>query len=178
MRRLMLLRHAKTETDSASGRDIDRKLDERGVADAGDMARWLSQQPAQPDRVLVSPAIRTRQTWEIVAQALTPMPEVREIEALYAANVEQLSGAIHDESDDAATLMLIAHNPGLHELAISLSERNTSEAMRELQNNFPTSAMAIIDFNIDDWRDAHFQSGRLVDLVSPKTLRSAARGQP
>lgn len=175
MRRLMLLRHAKTETDSASGRDIDRRLDNRGLADARDTSRWLSEQSVRPDRVLVSPATRARQTWDIVAEALSPSPAAQEVEALYAASVAQLLDAIHRHGGNAATLMLVAHNPGLHELALSLIETNTSQSLRALQENFPTSAVAIIDFDLENWKDVHFQSGRLADLVTPKTLRSSAR---
>jgi phosphohistidine phosphatase len=175
MRRLMLLRHAKTETNAASGRDIDRKLDERGTVDAAEIGQWLSQQPALPSRVLVSPAVRARETWNIVAKSVSPAPDTREVEELYASSVSQLLAAIHEQGGDAATLMLVAHNPGLHELAISLSERNTSEPMRALQDNLPTGAVAVIDFPVEDWRDIHLQSGRLADLVSPKTLRIASR---
>lgn len=178
MRRLMLLRHAKTETDSASGRDIDRKLDARGVGDAGDVGRWLSQQTQRPAGVLVSTAIRARQTWDIVAKALSPAPVVQDVEELYAANVAQLLGVIHEYGADFATLMVVAHNPGLHELAIGLSETNTGEAMRALRDNFPTGAVAIIDFDTQDWRDVHFQSGRLVELTAPKKLRGGPRDKP
>lgn len=174
MRRLMLLRHAKTEVDSASGRDIDRSLDERGLAEAAEIGAWLATQEMRPSRVLVSPAMRARQTWDIVAKALPEKPDARELDELYAASLERLLAAIHDNGGDAATLMLVAHNPGLHELSLGLCEISTSEAARALQGNLPTSGVAIIDFDISDWRDARFRGGRLAAFVTPKTLRSTA----
>lgn len=174
MRRLMLLRHAKTETDSASGRDIDRSLDERGLAEAAEIGAWLARQETRPGRVLVSPATRTRQTWEIVAKAFSEKPDAREIDELYAASLERLLAAIHDNGREVETLMLIAHNPGLHELSLGLCEISPSETARALHSNLPTSGVAIIDFDISDWRDVRFRGGRLAAFVTPKTLRSTA----
>jgi len=65
MRRLMLLRHAKTETDAPSGRDQDRRLDERGRRDAAEIGSWIARHPPFPDLVQVSPAVRAKQTWEL-----------------------------------------------------------------------------------------------------------------
>ena len=65
MRRLMLLRHAKTESDAPSGRDRDRRLDERGLRDDAEIGGWIGRNPPVPDSVLVSPAVRAHQTWDI-----------------------------------------------------------------------------------------------------------------
>ena len=70
MRRLMLLRHAKTETDAPSGRDQDRRLDDRGRNDAAEIGGWIATHPPFPDAVLVSTATRTQQTWEIAWAAM------------------------------------------------------------------------------------------------------------
>src|SRR5438105_5214253 len=71
MRRLMLLRHAKTEHDAPSGQDQDRRLDDRGRLDAAAIGTWIGRHPPLPDQVLVSTAVRARQTWEIAGQAMT-----------------------------------------------------------------------------------------------------------
>ena len=70
MRRLMLLRHAKTENDAPSGRDQDRRLDDRGRLDAAEIGGWIGRHPPFPDSVLVSSAVRASQTWEIAWQAM------------------------------------------------------------------------------------------------------------
>jgi len=79
MRRLMLFRHAKTESEAPSGRDQDRRLDNRGHRDAAEIGGWIGRHPPFPDLVLVSHAVRTLQTWEIAWDAmkeLVPEPEV------------------------------------------------------------------------------------------------------
>ncbi len=70
MRRLLLLRHAKTENDAPSGRDQDRRLDNRGRVDAAEIGGWIGRHPPFPDSVLVSSAVRATQTWEIAWQAM------------------------------------------------------------------------------------------------------------
>ena len=70
MRRLMLLRHAKTENDAPSGRDQDRRLDDRGRRDAAEIGGWIGRHPPFPDAVLVSTAVRAHQTWEIAWAAM------------------------------------------------------------------------------------------------------------
>src|SRR5947207_15474967 len=90
MRRLMLLRHAKTEHDAPSGQDQDRRLDDRGRLDAAAMGGWISRHPPfLPDAVLVSPAVRALQTWEIVREAIkthAPPPRVEYPAALSGAD--------------------------------------------------------------------------------------------
>ncbi len=79
MRRLMLLRHAKTESDAPSGRDRDRRLDHRGQKDAAELGGWIGRHPPFPDLVMVSPAVRAKQTWELVWQVMkdrAPPPQV------------------------------------------------------------------------------------------------------
>src|ERR1700737_246170 len=87
MRRLMLLRHAKTETDAPSGKDHDRRLDDRGQGDAADVGGWLARNRHVPDLVLVSSAIRALQTWNILAGVMKtgPRPLVAHLAELYGA---------------------------------------------------------------------------------------------
>src|SRR5882672_12911955 len=93
MRRLMLLRHAKTENDAPSGRDRDRRLDKRGRNDAAEIGDWIGRHPPFPDSVLVSPAARARQTWDIAWEAMkdrVPLPQVELLPELYGADPSQL----------------------------------------------------------------------------------------
>ena len=93
MRRLMLLRHAKTEIDAPSGRDRDRRLDERGRRDAAEIGTWLGRHPPFPDFVQVSPAARAKQTWELVWEAMkeqAPPPHVEFLPELYGADPAQM----------------------------------------------------------------------------------------
>ncbi|NLS67504.1 histidine phosphatase family protein [Bradyrhizobium brasilense] len=179
MRRLLLLRHAKTEHDAPSGHDQDRRLDERGHRDAAEIGGWIARHPPLPNLVLVSPAVRTRQTWEIVREVLKGAghaPKVEFVPDLYGADPVQLLTAIRMASaSDPKRLMLIGHNPGMHELALTLTGSGDEAAKRALGDNLPTSGLAVFDFATDDWNDVSFRRGKLVLFVSPKLLKQASR---
>src|ERR1700710_829685 len=98
MRRLLLLRHARTENDAPSGRDQDRRRDDRGRIDAAEIGRWIGRHPPFPDSVLVSPAVRAHQTWELAWEAMkdrVPAPTVEFLPELYGADPSQMLQAIH-----------------------------------------------------------------------------------
>jgi phosphohistidine phosphatase len=178
MRRLMLLRHAKTENDAPSGRDQDRRLDDRGRSDAAAIGGWIGRHPPFPDLVLVSDAIRAHQTWEIAWEAMKDLvrqPRVELLPELYGADPSQLLQTIRDASvADPRRLMLVGHNPGMHELAIALAGGGDAAGRKELAGNLPTSGLAVFDFEIDDWGDVAFRRGRLVLFVSPKLLKQTS----
>jgi phosphohistidine phosphatase len=178
MRRLMLLRHSKTETDAPSGRDQDRRLDNRGRGDAAEIGGWIGRHPPFPDLVLVSHAIRAHQTWEIAWQAMkeqAPEPVVELLPELYGADPALLLQIIRDAStSDPGGLLLVGHNPGMHELAMTLAGSGDAGGRKALADNLPTSGLAIFDFAIDDWADVAFRRGRLEAFVSPKLLKHAS----
>jgi phosphohistidine phosphatase len=178
MRRLMLLRHSKTEADAPSGRDQDRRLDNRGRGDAADIGGWIGRHPPFPDLVLVSHAIRAHQTWEIAWQAMkeqAPEPVVELLPELYGADPALLLQIIRDAStSDPKGLLLVGHNPGMHELAMTLAGSGDAGGRKALADNLPTSGLAIFDFAIDDWADVAFRRGRLEVFVSPKLLKHAS----
>jgi len=178
MRRLMLLRHAKTENDAPSGRDQDRRLDNRGRRDAAEIGGWIGRHPPFPDLVLVSHAVRAHQTWEIAWEAmreLVPEPQVELMPELYGADVSQLLEIIRDASSaDPQRLMIVGHNPGMHELALALAGSGDPAGRKALTDNLPTSGLAVFDFEIDDWAEVAFRRGRLVLFVSPKLLKQTS----
>ena len=177
MRRLMLLRHAKTENEAPSGRDEDRRLDNRGHRDAAEIGSWIGHHPPFPDLVLVSHAMRALQTWQIAWEAmkeLVSQPEVELVPELYGADVSQLLETIRDTSSaDPKRLMLVGHNPGMHELVLALAGGGDRAGRKALTDNLPTSGLAIFDFDLDDWADVAFRRGRLAAFVSPKLLRQS-----
>ena len=178
MRRLMLLRHAKTETESPSGQDQDRRLDDRGHRDAAEIGGWIGRHPPFPDRVLVSPAVRAHQTWEVAWEAMkgfVPRPEVEFLPELYGADPTDLLHMIRMASvSDPKRLMLVGHNPGMHELALTLIGSGDAAAKKALDHNLPTSGLAIFDFPTNDWTDVAFRRGKLVQFVSPKLLKQTS----
>ena len=178
MRRLMLLRHAKTETNAPSGQDQDRRLDDRGRRDAAEIGGWIGRHPPFPDLVLVSPAVRARQTWEIASEAmkdLAPQPKVEFLPELYSAQPTRLLQTIRmAEATGPRRLMLVGHNPGMHELALTLTGSGDAAARKAIGDNLPTAGLAIFDFAIDDWNEVAFRRGKLVQFVSPKLLKLAS----
>jgi phosphohistidine phosphatase len=175
MRRLLLLRHAKTETDAPSGRDRDRRLDDRGHKDAAEIGAWLGRHPPFPDLVQVSPAVRAKQTWEVAWEAMkehAPPPRIEFVEELYGADPAQMLQSIRTTSiTDPKRLMLVGHNPGMHELALMLTGSGDKAARDALADNLPTSGLAIFDFATEDWDEVAFRRGKLVLFVSPKLLK-------
>jgi phosphohistidine phosphatase len=179
MRRLMLLRHAKTENDAPSGQDQDRRLDDRGRLDAIAIGGWIGRHPTfVPDAVLVSPAVRALQTWEIVRDAIKPQaaqPRVEFPAELYGADPAQLLQVIRmAEASDPQRLMLVGHNPGMHELALALTGGGDAAAKKAIEDNLPTAGLAIFDFAIEDWNEVAFRRGTLVRFTSPKWLKQAS----
>ena len=175
MRRLMLLRHAKTENDAPSGRDQDRRLDDRGRIDAAEIGGWIARHAPFPELVLVSSAVRAHQTWDIVWEQMSgqaPPPKVELLPELYGADPAELLQTIRDASaTDPRQLLLIGHNPGLHELGLTLAGSGDAIGRKALSDNLPTSGLAIFDFEVDDWGDVAFRRGRLARFVSPKLLK-------
>ena len=180
MRRLMLLRHAKTENDAPSGRDQDRRLDDRGRQDAAEIGGWIARHPPFPDSVLVSPALRSLQTWDMVWEAIkdtAPRPKLELVPELYGADPSALLQIVHAAAaDDPQRLLLVGHNPGMHEFAFVLAGGGNAAARAALADNLPTSGLVVVDFAVQDWRDVSFRGGRLELLVSPKLLKAASGG--
>lgn len=173
MRRLILLRHAKTETNAASGRDRDRALNPRGHEDAAAIGAYLAEEGYVPDLVWLSPATRVQQTWAIVAKHL-PRPAAETHEALYGADCETLLDRVRGAPDKAATLLICGHNPTLHEAALALCAEGHQTGLRALAENLPTGALCVIDFKTDEWADAVLRSGRLERFMSPRLLRETS----
>ena len=171
MRRLILLRHAKTERDAASGRDFDRQLDERGMQDARDVGQWLAKNKYVPDCAWVSPARRAQQTWDILAKSFTAT-RAQNRDELYNADAGDLLKNLHAFGiDDPKVMMVVAHNPALHELALALIAAGETSGLRALAANLPTTGVVVIDFAVDDWGDIGFRKGTLERFVSPKLLK-------
>jgi phosphohistidine phosphatase len=146
MRRLILLRHAKAESTAASGGDAERGLTERGRRDAALVARALARADLAPDLVLASPARRAQETWAAMASDF-PGARVETARDLYLASAEQIAQAVADAQDaaDVQVLMVVGHNPGLHEYAQSFLERRRATAPPLAA--FPTASAAVITFD-------------------------------
>jgi phosphohistidine phosphatase len=169
MRRLMLLRHAKTERAQPGERDRDRKLTKRGRADAALIGAYMVHHSLVPDLALVSPATRAQETWTLLANCFATMPAVVNDERIYNAGPQTLS-ALLAETEGAKSLVLIGHNPGLHDLAVELIASGDVEARERIAEGLPTSGLVVIDLAFDDWSRLHPHAGRLERFVSPRLI--------
>jgi len=173
MRRLLLLRHAKAERSEPGTKDIARVLIDRGRKDAAKIGAYMAAHALVPDRVVLSPAARTQETWKYAAAAFQPSPAATSAERIYDATPHAILAVIKDTPASVHTLMVIGHNPGLHELALMLIAAGEIDARERLREKLPTSGLVIVDFAFDNWNKLHPQSGRLERFVSPKTLEAA-----
>lgn len=171
MRRLLLLRHAKSSWDDPDLADLDRPLAARGRATAPVVARRMGAERWRPDLTLCSPAVRVRETWQLVAPELPgeAIP-VKTLRSLYLAAPSRLLAAVRRTAPEVQTLMLVGHNPGLGRLAADLCGEGPKKALRRMTTKFPTAALAVIDFDVERWSEVAAGGGRLVAFVRPKDL--------
>jgi phosphohistidine phosphatase len=174
MRRLLLFRHSKAERPELGAEDRARPLMERGRRDAARIGAFMAAHALKPDRVLVSPATRTQETWKAVSAAFKPAPAATLVEKLYDASPHTILAVIKDAPASAHMLMIVGHNPGLQEVGLMLIASGDIDARERLHEKLPTSGLVIVDFAFDDWGKLHPQSGRLERFVSPKTLDATA----
>ena len=172
MRRLMLLRHAKSDR-SPGLPDMIRPLNERGAAAARLMGAYMARHGLLPDLVLCSPSTRTRETLVALSSQWPAMVKVSFDERLYVAPPQAILSVIRAQEDEARSLLAIGHNPGLHEAAEILIAAGDVELRERLREKFPTCALAVIDFAADAWSGIHDHSGRLDRYVTPRSIVAA-----
>jgi phosphohistidine phosphatase len=167
--RLMLLRHAKAEKAESGMPDRDRRLNARGRDDAARIAAHMVAHALLPDRVLVSSAQRTRETWERMSAAFAAAVPVGYEDRLYESGTEAIVTAIKATDRSASALLVIGHNPGLYDTTRLLLAQRGGDA-HQLDDGLPTAGLVVIDFAGDDWRKLAARNGRLEGFVTPRLL--------
>lgn len=165
---LMLLRHGKSSWDEPGLADRDRPLNARGRRDAETMAAVIAQDH-WPDRILCSPALRTRQTLAALIPHLADESIIAITDRLYEAGGEDYRHVIVAEGGDSQRLLVIGHNPAIEETASILIGSGDKALRGQLAAKFPTAALAVIAFD-GDWRGLRPKSGRLVTFLRPRDL--------
>jgi phosphohistidine phosphatase len=164
MRRLTLVRHAKSDWSLPGQPDWDRALNKRGQRDAPEMARRLRARKLRPDRILSSPAVRALTTATIMARELkVPANNLRQDERLYLASPADLLAVVRELGGDAKHLMVFGHNPGLTDFANRLSAGDRID-------NMPTCAIFTALFDLKDWSELEWDSGQEAEFDYPKNL--------
>jgi len=167
MKRLHVLRHAKSSWDDPALADRDRPLASRGRKAAKLMARWAEAHELRVDLVVCSPALRATQTLERVVGSLGS-PEVVVDEGVYHAWAEQLLTRVREIPADVGEAMLVGHNPGLHELCLLLAHPGGER--ERVEGNLPTGALATLELDVHDWAAASVGCAELTRLVLPREL--------
>jgi phosphohistidine phosphatase len=161
MKKLLLLRHAKSSWDDASLPDFERPLNERGLRAAPLIGKFMREQKIRPGLVICSPATRTRQTIALALEAAGIETEVRYDERIYEASAIGLFEIISQIEDDKTEVMLVGHNPGFENLLKHLTGETKP---------MPTATLARIIFNSEKWNEAAPKSGRLEFFVKAREL--------
>jgi phosphohistidine phosphatase len=150
VRRLILFRHARASGRTVGESDASRPLDAEGRVDAAASGRWMAAQGLNPDVVLVSPSVRTRQTWDCV-QAEFPGARVEILDELYEAGPEEIEASLGSTAAGAEVVLVIGHNPGLQELAVDYLADGLASAddVEKVSAGFPTATVAVFDVAAD-----------------------------
>ncbi|KQI67093.1 hypothetical protein AN189_17225 [Loktanella sp. 3ANDIMAR09] len=159
--KLILIRHGKSGWDDDALDDYDRTLTDRGRTDAAAIGAWLRAQGHAPDVILCSSAQRTRET----ATALDLPGTLTLVDALYLASSDQLLR--HIAKQTAATIAVIAHNPGIGDLATRLAHQPPTDPRF---GSYPTSATTVLTFDAPDW--SSITTGICTAFVTPRSLNA------
>ncbi|HEY4986811.1 MAG TPA: histidine phosphatase family protein [Bradyrhizobium sp.] len=172
MKRLLLLRHAKTVPGGPD--DHERPLLARGRADAPAMGRYIHDHGYEPDLILSSTSRRTVETVELLTVQLQGPARTDYVESLYLAEPGAILAVIRAAPDKVKTLMVVGHNPGMEAIATELAREPVKRKERDrfdlIEEKFPTAALAVLDFDVTRWRDVEASRGALSDFVRPRDL--------
>ena len=163
MKRLYLVRHAKSSWKNPDLRDMDRPLNKRGKRNLPVMAQWLYDRGTRPDLIISSPAKRARKTAKGFARALTyPKKRIVIREEIYAAGVRDLLDLLAALDNEYFEVLMVGHNPGFTILANLLSGQHIA--------NVPTCGIVALDFDIHAWSEISSGSGSLLFFDFPKNI--------
>ncbi|MDQ6959971.1 MAG: histidine phosphatase family protein [Mariprofundaceae bacterium] len=164
MKKLCLVRHAKSSWKHLDLDDFDRPLNRRGMQDAPSMGKCLARRGVRPDALVSSPAKRAMQTAVALADGMgIPSNEIREDRRIYAASTSTLIAIIQGWDDTWERVMMVGHNPGIAEAAAVLTG--------EWVGHVPTCTVMELGLDVASWRDVAPGCGKLRLKVVPKVLR-------
>ena len=167
---LSLLRHAKSSWANPGQQDFDRPLNERGLDAAPRMGAFMAGHGITPDLVLCSPSARTRQTLDLMLPYFSAKPTVLYEDAIYLGAPSILLKRVRKLPADVQHAMIVAHDPGLHRLAMELPGSGDPDMLQTLAQKFPTAALAVIVFEARSWSKVKPGAGRLKLFMTPKRL--------
>ena len=168
MKRVILFRHAKSAWSDPDLDDHDRPLNQRGRLAAPLMGAWMVEKGFVPDAVLCSSSVRTIETWARARVAMPGAPDAAVDATLYHADPNRMLAAINAAPADAATLLLIGHQPGIGALLRRLSTPNTPATCSRAYQKFPTAACAVLDLDAAAWDNVAWGAGQFHSFAVPR----------
>jgi phosphohistidine phosphatase len=166
----MLLRHAKSSWADNGLDDRARPLSKRGLSAAPAMGAFMRREGLIPDLVLCSPARRAHETWKLACKELKAAPATLVEEAIYDfGNGGRLLDAVRSRANGARHVLIVGHNPSIERLALRLAGGD-SKLAKVIARKYPTGALAVIDFDARDWREAGDGKGVLASFTRPADL--------
>jgi phosphohistidine phosphatase len=163
MRRLILMRHAKSDWTDFSRPDHDRPLNRRGRTSADALGGWLRARGYQADEVLCSTSERTRETLRRLK--LDAGVRTHFSRALYHADAQAMQEALRRAEGNC--VLMVGHNPGIADFADRLVAAPPAHDRFE---DYPTGATLVCDMDLDDWSGLGWHAGRVIDFVTPRDL--------
>ena len=170
MKRLLLLRHAKSSWSQPDVDDHERPLNKRGEKAAKRIGRWLREEGVTPDLVLCSTARRTRQTLDLLLPFAGRPPTVEMAPGFYMAAAPSLLERLQAVAAGIGCVLAIGHNPGFEQLARLLVGKGDKAVLAQLAAKYPTGALADIRFDAPRWRTIGPRQGELAAFIRPKDL--------
>ena len=172
MRSLLLLRHAKSSHAEPGLGDHERPLTPRGRRAAALMGTHIAEAGLDPSRILCSTARRTRETLEELRPQLLEEPTVAFESLLYLASERTLLALVREVEDAEASVLVIAHNPGIADLAVVLAGSGDTGTIDTMTRKFPTAALAALRFDVESWKDVAPRGGHLIGFTTPRNAES------
>ena len=163
MKKLFLIRHAKSDWSNPLLKDFDRGLNARGLKDAPFMGKLLKDKNIIPDLIISSPALRTKLTIEILLKEMTLEQEIIYDESIYEAPFLNLKKVVDMIDDQFNIVFLVGHNPGLCDFVNSLCN--------ESFENIPTCGIVELDFNTNFWSNISKENSKLISFEYPKKYK-------
>lgn len=173
MKKLILLRHAKSGWDDPVPRDFDRPLNAKGRRAARAIGAFAQQAGIRFDTIVASPAVRVAETLSEFGDGYGKMPEPDYDRRVYLASAQTLLEVIQGLDDSAQAVLMVGHNPGLEDLVFLLVPEGEDDAREQVEEKYPTASIAEISLGIDGWSNAEVGSGTLERFTRPRDLDPA-----
>ena len=167
MKRLAILRHAKSSWADAGMDDFDRPLNDRGRKAARQIGVEIRARGHKFDLILASPAARVRETLDGVGEL---EGTVQFEPAIYLASEGLLLSLVRGLPVEAQSALLIGHNPSLERLLGTIARGDSRGFRPQIEGKYPTGALAIVELDVEDWPDVEAECGEIVELILPREL--------